>query len=84
MVLTMSPNNVSGPNNANEKTHGSPNNAVPAYAHTQTHTHTHTHTHTLTHSQTHSKVRSLECTFSTHVFKPTPKFLPFRFVFELP
>jgi hypothetical protein len=42
MVLTMSPNNVSGPNNANEKTHGSPNNAVPAYAHTHTHTHTHT------------------------------------------
>lgn len=49
MVLTMSPNNVSGPNNANEKTHGSPNNAVPAYAHTHTHPHIHTHSHTQTH-----------------------------------
>jgi hypothetical protein len=44
MVLTMSPNNVSGPNNANEKTHGSPNNAVPAYARRHKHTQTHTHT----------------------------------------
>ena len=41
----MSPNNVSGPNNANKKTHGSPNNAVPAYAYMHAHIHTHTHTH---------------------------------------
>jgi hypothetical protein len=47
----MSPNNVSGPNKANEKTHGSPNNAVPAYAHTHTHTHTHPHTHTHTYRE---------------------------------
>ena len=41
MVLTISPNKVSGPNNV-IKTHENPNNAVPVYEHTHTHTHTHT------------------------------------------
>ena len=38
MVLKISPNKVSGPNNV-KKTHENPNSAVPVYTHTQTHTH---------------------------------------------
>ena len=37
MVLTMGPNNDTGPNNV-KKTHENPNKAAPVYTHTHTHT----------------------------------------------